>query len=87
MKNKNIPKSNFFSLHLSSASIFENSDIIILCASYSESNIGMINESMLGLMKGKYFVNIAQGALGVFEDSIEKKVLQRLTQFTLNRSF
>ena len=27
MKNKNIPKSNFLSLHLSSASIFENSDI------------------------------------------------------------
>ena len=37
--------------------------------------------------KAEYFVNIAQGALGVFEDSIEKKVLQRLTQFTLNRSF
>jgi octaprenyl-diphosphate synthase len=37
--------------------------------------------------KAEYFVNIAQGALGVFEDSIEKKVLQSLTQFTLNRSF
>ena len=37
--------------------------------------------------KAEYFVNIAQGSLGVFEDSIEKKVLQRLTQFTLNRSF
>ena len=37
--------------------------------------------------KAEYFVNIAQGALGIFEDSQEKKILQKMTQFSLNRSF
>ena len=37
--------------------------------------------------KAEYFVNTAQGALEVFEDSLEKKVLQKLTQFSINRSF
>ena len=37
--------------------------------------------------KAEYFVNIAQGALGIFEDSQEKKILQKITQFSLNRSF
>ena len=37
--------------------------------------------------RAEYFVNISYGALGIFEDSIEKKVLQKLTGFSLNRSF
>ena len=37
--------------------------------------------------RAEYFVNISYGALGIFEDSVEKKVLQNLTGFSLNRSF
>jgi octaprenyl-diphosphate synthase len=37
--------------------------------------------------KAEYFVNISYGALGIFENSTEKKVLQNLTGFSLNRSF
>ena len=37
--------------------------------------------------KAEYFVNIAQGALEIFEDSEEKEILQNLTGFSLNRSF
>ena len=37
--------------------------------------------------RAEYFVNISNGALGVFEDSDEKKILQNLTEFSLNRSF
>ena len=39
------------------------------------------------LKRAEYFVNISYGALGVFEDSKEKRVLQNLTGFSLNRSF
>ena len=39
------------------------------------------------LKRAEYFVNISYGALGVFEDSKEKKILQNLTGFSLNRSF
>ena len=39
------------------------------------------------LKKAEYFVNISHGALGIFENSLEKKVLQNLTGFSLNRTF
>ena len=39
------------------------------------------------LKRAEYFVNISYGALGIFEDSREKKILQNLTGFSLNRSF
>jgi len=39
------------------------------------------------LKRAEYFVNISNGALGVFEDSKEKKILQKITKFSLNRSF
>jgi octaprenyl-diphosphate synthase len=37
--------------------------------------------------RAEYFVNISYGALGVFENTLEKKILQNLTGFSLNRSF
>ena len=37
--------------------------------------------------KAEYFVNISYNALGIFEDSEEKKILQNLTGFSINRSF
>ena len=37
--------------------------------------------------RAEYFVNIAYDALGIFNYSEEKKVLQNLTEFSLNRSF
>ncbi len=37
--------------------------------------------------KAEYFVNISYNALGIFEDSEEKKILQNLTEFSINRSF
>jgi len=39
------------------------------------------------LKRAEYFVNISYGALEIFEDSSEKKILQDLTSFSLNRSF
>ncbi len=41
----------------------------------------------VSLKRAEYFVNVAYDSLGIFEDSIEKKVLQNLTGFSLNRSF
>ena len=37
--------------------------------------------------RAEYFVNISHDALGIFQNSEEKKVLQDLTGFILNRSF
>jgi len=37
--------------------------------------------------RAEYFVNISCDALGIFQNSEEKKVLQNLTEFSLNRSF
>ena len=37
--------------------------------------------------RAEYFVNVSYDALGIFEYSEEKKVLQNLTEFSLNRSF
>ena len=39
------------------------------------------------LKRAEYFVNISYGALEIFEESPEKKILQDLTSFSLNRSF
>ena len=39
------------------------------------------------LKRAEYFVNISYDALGIFDDSKEKKILQNLTEFSLNRSF
>lgn len=39
------------------------------------------------LKRAEYFVNVSYDALGIFQDSEEKKVLQNLTGFSLNRSF
>ena len=37
--------------------------------------------------RAEYFVNISCDALGIFQNSEEKKILQNLTEFSLNRSF
>ena len=37
--------------------------------------------------RAEYFVNVSYDALGIFENSEEKKILQNLTSFSLNRSF
>jgi octaprenyl-diphosphate synthase len=37
--------------------------------------------------RAEYFVNVSYDALGIFEDSKNKKILQNLTGFSLNRSF
>jgi len=37
--------------------------------------------------RAEYFVNISYDALGIFQHSEEKNVLQNLTEFSLNRSF
>ena len=39
------------------------------------------------LQRAEYFVNVYHDALGIFEDCNEKKILQNLTGFSLNRSF
>ncbi len=37
--------------------------------------------------RAEYFVNVSCDALGIFQNSEEKNVLQNLTEFSLNRSF
>jgi octaprenyl-diphosphate synthase len=37
--------------------------------------------------RAEYFVNVSYDALGMFENCEEKKVLQNLTSFSLNRSY
>ncbi len=37
--------------------------------------------------RAEYFVNVSFDALGIFENSEEKKILQNLTNFSLNRSY
>jgi len=39
------------------------------------------------LQRAEYFVNVSRDALGIFPNSPEKKILQNLTDFSLNRSF
>jgi octaprenyl-diphosphate synthase len=39
------------------------------------------------LQRAEYFVNVSHDALGIFDDCSEKKILQNLTGFSLNRSF
>jgi len=39
------------------------------------------------LKRAEYFVNVSYDALGTFKDSDERKILQNLTGFSLNRSF
>ncbi len=39
------------------------------------------------LKRAEYFVNVSCDALGIFGESTEKKILQNLTGFSLNRSF
>ena len=39
------------------------------------------------LKRAEYFVNVSYDALAIFPESEDKKILQRLTSFSLNRSF
>ena len=39
------------------------------------------------LKKAEYFVNVSHDALAIFQDSNDKRILQNLTGFSLNRSF
>ena len=39
------------------------------------------------LKRAEYFVNVSYDSLGLFKDSEDKKILQNLTGFSLNRSF
>ena len=37
--------------------------------------------------KAEYFVNVSFDALAIFPDTEDKRILQNLTSFSLNRSF
>ena len=37
--------------------------------------------------RAEYFVSVSRDALGIFEESHEKKILQNLTTFSLNRKY
>ena len=39
------------------------------------------------LKRAEYFVNVSYDSLGIFPDSEDKRILQNLTSFSLNRSF
>jgi octaprenyl-diphosphate synthase len=56
---------------------------------FSES-LALINKYkavQTSLKRAEYFVNVSYDALGIFEDNKEKKILQNLTGFSINRSF
>jgi octaprenyl-diphosphate synthase len=44
----------------------------------------IVNETF---KRAEYFVNVSYDALGIFDDCKEKKILQNLTGFSLNRSY
>ena len=37
--------------------------------------------------RAEYFVNVSKDALSIFEDSEEKRILQSLTKFSLDRKY
>ena len=39
------------------------------------------------MKRAEYFVNVSYDSLGIFPNSVDKKILQNLTSFSLNRSF
>ena len=39
------------------------------------------------LKKAEYFVNVSYDSLAIFPDNEDKKILQNLTGFSLNRTF
>ena len=39
------------------------------------------------MKRAEYFVNVSYDSLGIFPDSDDKRILQNLTSFSLNRSF
>ena len=39
------------------------------------------------MKRAEYFVNVSYDCLGIFPDSEDKRILQNLTSFSLNRSF
>jgi len=41
----------------------------------------------VSLKRAEYFVNVSYDALGIFQDSKERKILQNLSSFSLHRSF
>jgi D-3-phosphoglycerate dehydrogenase len=45
------------------AELIQQADIVVLCASFSETNRNMIGKSELDRMKGKFFVNTSRGEL------------------------
>ncbi len=56
---------------------------------FSET-LGLINKYtavQASFEKAEYFVNVSYNALGIFQQSEEKAILQNLTGFSLNRSF
>ena len=39
------------------------------------------------MKRAEYFVNVSYDSLGIFPDGEDKRILQNLTSFGLNRSF
>ena len=53
--------------------MIKNSDLVFLCASYSEENHGFFGKKLINLLKNKYFINTARGEL-VDEKYLIKKI-------------
>ena len=68
---------SFFKQHIRS-----DSDLSYILNLIKKYNI--INECY---KKAEYFINLASNSLSVFKDSEEKKVLENLTSFSLERNF
>ena len=55
--------------------------------SFTLNLINKYNIIKLCYKKAEYFINLASNSLSVFEDSQEKKILENLTSFSLERNF
>ena len=56
------PNSNI-TKEVSMEALIENSNIVFLCASYSDDNLNLLGEKNIDLLKDKFFINTSRGEL------------------------
>ena len=71
--NKNIQKNEGVQQTHSIEELIEESNIILLCASYSDNNYKFFNKKYIDLLKHKFFINISRGEL-LDEEYLIKKI-------------
>lgn len=67
-----LPKGNSFTKKNSIKSLIQDSNIILLCASYTPKDYPIINDKIIDVMKNKFFINTSRGELIDEEYLIDK---------------